>query len=110
MALASQMTELRDSKIEIMILDLLFSDVHAHRVMDYRTHTHTCHIGAHCIKKWYHMPALCNCAFDTGVESIAGEESQDLGLPGELRVRTVVIYEGLKPRNTANRLCRARSR
>lgn len=55
------------------------------------------------------MPALCNCTFDTRVKSIAGEEGQDIGLPGELWVITVVIYKGLEPRHPADRLCRTRS-
>jgi hypothetical protein len=50
------------------------------------THTHTRHIGAHRIEKWHHMPAFCDCTFDAGIESIAGEEGQDIRLPGELRV------------------------
>lgn len=37
------------------------------------------------------MSALCDCALDTRVESIAGEEGQNIGLPGELWVITVVI-------------------
>lgn len=55
------------------------------------------------------MSALCDCTFDTRVESIAGEEGQDIGLPGELWVITVVIYKGLEPRHPTDRLCRARS-
>jgi hypothetical protein len=55
------------------------------------------------------MPALCDCTFDTRVESIAGEEGQNIGLIGELRVITVVIHEGLKSRHPADRLSRARS-
>jgi hypothetical protein len=55
------------------------------------------------------MPALCDCTFDTRVESIAGEEGQNIGLTSELWVMTVVIHEGLKPRHPADRLSRARS-
>lgn len=84
------MAELDDPKIEIMI-------------------THTRYIGAHCVEEWYHMPALCDCTFDTRVESIAGEEGQNIGLTSELWVMTVVIHEGLKPRHPADRLSRARS-
>lgn len=55
------------------------------------------------------MSALCDCTLDTRVESVAGEECQDIGLPGELWVITVVIYKGLEPRHPADGLCRAGS-
>lgn len=72
------------------------SGVHACRVGRH-THTDTCDVGAHCVQEWDHMSALGDCTFNTRIERIAGEECQDIRLPGKVRVRAVIVYKGLKP-------------
>lgn len=54
------------------------------------------------------MPAFGDGALDTGIEGIAGEEGEDIGLAGEPRVGVVVVHEGLETGDASDGLCRSR--
>lgn len=108
MALTFQVPKLRHAKVEIVILtrSAMFP---AQIAIVRRTHTHACYVGPDFVQERHHMSALCDSAFETWVECIAGEEGQNVGLTSKSWVAAVVVHEGLEARGPANRLCRARS-
>lgn len=48
------------------------------------------------------MSPFSDCALETGVKGIAGEEGQDVGKAGEPWVRTIVVDHRLESRDAAN--------
>lgn len=50
------------------------------------------------------MTTLCNCTFETRVEGIAGEESENVGLTGKSRIGAVVVHERLEAGGTTDGL------
>ena len=73
------------------------------------THTHTGNRRASLVQKRNHMPALGNGTLETGVESIAGEEGEDVWLVCELMIMVIIVHDGLKASDAADGLCRPRS-
>ena len=68
------------------------------------TYTHTSPIRPNPIQNLNHMPPLRHRAFKTGVEGIAGEES-DQPRQASIRISTAVIIDnGLKAGNPTDRL------
>lgn len=68
------------------------------------THSHTRHVNPRFIQEGYHMTTLCNCTFETRVEGIAGEESENVGLTGKSRIGAVVVHERLEAGGTTDGL------
>jgi hypothetical protein len=48
------------------------------------------------------MSPFGDCALETGVKGIAGEEGQDVGKSGKPRVRAIVVDHRLESGDTAN--------
>lgn len=70
------------------------------------THANTRHVGPHFVQKWHHMLSFGDCAFEARVEGISREEGEDIGLTGKPRVGAIIVHEGLKARDTADRFSR----
>lgn len=55
------------------------------------------------------MSALGDGTLETGVEGIAGEESEDIRLVGKFMIMVVMIHDGLETSDAADGFCRPRS-
>ena len=70
-----------------------------------RTYTHTSSIGPDVIKNGDHMPTLSDRAFQTRIEGITREESNQPWLAGIGTIIAVMVDNSLKASYTTYRLC-----
>lgn len=56
------------------------------------------------------MSSFGHGTLQAGIKGISGKEGEYVGLAGEARVRAVVVHERLEAGDSADWLCRARSK
>jgi hypothetical protein len=66
------------------------------------TYPNTSYIRSCFVQERYHMSPFGDCALETGVKGIAGEEGENVGKAGKPRVRTIVVDHRLESGDTAN--------
>jgi hypothetical protein len=71
-----------------------------------RTYPDTSYICSCLVQEGYHMPPFRYSALETGIECVAGEEGERGRLSVEIRMRSIVVYQGLEARSSADWFCR----